>query len=108
MLRVVLRFVLSYFPSFIGVVPVHALKRLQHRVDFPWQSGAENMVRYSRRAGMQAARSPKTWEKAIADQNDISWPFGMSREYSLLGLDAVNQRHPTNQYQEKRDEIPFL
>jgi len=29
---------------------------------------------------MQAALSPKTWEKAVPDQNDIGWPFGMLRE----------------------------
>src|SRR6202035_1198364 len=32
----------------------------------------------------------------------------MLREYSLLSVDAVDQRHATNQYQEERDEIPFL
>src|SRR4029077_14961568 len=32
----------------------------------------------------------------------------MLRDYSLLSVDAVDQRHPTNQYQEERDEIPFL
>jgi hypothetical protein len=30
------------------------------------------------------------------------------RQYSLLGLDAVDQRHPTNQHQEESDGIPFL
>ena len=107
MLRVTF-IVLSYFPSFIGVVPVHALKRLQREVDFSWRSAAEKMVQYSRPAGMQAALSPKTWENAVADQSDISWPFGMLRDYSLLSVDAVNQRHPTNQHEEERNEIPFL
>ena len=107
MLRVTF-IVLSYFPSFIGVVPVHALKRLQREVDFSWRSAAEKMVQYSRPAGMQAALSPKTWEKAVADQNDVGWPFGMVREHSLLSVDAVDQRHPTNQYKEDRNEIPFL
>jgi len=57
---------------------------------------------------MQAALSPKTWEKAIADQTDIGWPFGMLRKYSLLSVDAADQRYPAYQHQEKRDEIPFL
>jgi hypothetical protein len=57
---------------------------------------------------MQAALSPETWEKAVADQNDIGWPFGMLREYSLFGVDAVGQRRPTDQHQEERNGIPFL
>jgi hypothetical protein len=52
--------------------------------------------------------SPDTGEKAVARQNYVSWPSGMLRDYSLLGVDAVDQRDPTNQYQEDRDEIPFL
>ena len=52
--------------------------------------------------------SPKTGEKAVGDQNDVGWPFGMLREYSLLGLDAVDQRRPTHQHQEERNGIPFL
>ena len=40
--------------------------------------------------------SPKTAEKAVAGQDDIGWPFGMLREYSLLGVDAVHKRHPTD------------
>ena len=32
----------------------------------------------------------------------------MLRQYSFLGLDAVDQRHPTNQHQEESDGIPFL
>jgi hypothetical protein len=55
-----------------------------------------------------SGRSPDTGEKAVAHQNRIGRPFGMLREHSLLSVDAVDQRHPTNQYQEERDEIPFL
>jgi len=32
----------------------------------------------------------------------------MYTEDSLLSADAIDQRHPTNQYQEERDKIPFL
>src|SRR6184192_2518213 len=32
----------------------------------------------------------------------------MLREHSLLSVDAVDQRHPTNQHQEKGYKIPFL
>jgi hypothetical protein len=56
----------------------------------------------------RTALSPKTREKAVADQDDIGWPFGMLREQSFLGLNAVNQRRPTNQHEEERDGIPFL
>jgi len=66
------------------------------------------MVPYGRPVDIRAALSPKTGEKAIADQDDIGWPLGMLREYSLLGVDAVDQRGPTNQHQEERDGIPFL
>ena len=52
--------------------------------------------------------SPNPGEKAVAHQNYVGWPLGMLREHSLLGVDAVDQGHPTNQYQEKRDKIPFL
>jgi hypothetical protein len=52
--------------------------------------------------------SPNTGEKAVAHQNYVGWPFRMLREYLLLSVDAVDQRHPTNQYQKERDEIPFL
>ena len=47
--------------------------------------------------------SPNTWEKAVADQTDVSGPFGMLRQYSLLGVDAVDERRPTDQHQEDRD-----
>ena len=70
--------------------------------------GSRKMVRYGRPAGKRAALSPKTREKAVADQDDVGWPFGMLREYSLLGVDAVDQRRPTDQHQEDRDGIPFL
>src|SRR5207248_7968075 len=56
----------------------------------------------------QAALSPKTGEKTVANQDDVGRPFGMLRENSLLGVDAVDQRRPTHQYQEERDRIPFL
>ena len=56
--------------------------------------GSKTVVRYGRPAGKRAALSPKTGEKAVADQDDIGWPFGMLREYSLLGVDAVDQRRP--------------
>src|SRR5262249_41484139 len=55
-----------------------------------------------------AARSPKTREKTVADRGDVGWPFGVLRDYSLLRVNAVNQRRPTDQHQEKRDEIPLL
>jgi hypothetical protein len=58
--------------------------------------GSKKMVRYGRPAGKRAALSPKTREKAVADQDDVGWPFGMLREYSLLGVDAVDQRRPTD------------
>jgi hypothetical protein len=77
------------------------------RVGLPWRS-AETVARYDRPAGMRAALSPETGEKAVADQGDVGWPFGMLREYSLLGVDAINERRPTDQYQEERDGIPFL
>jgi hypothetical protein len=32
----------------------------------------------------------------------------MLREHSLLGVDTVEERYPTNQYQDERDRIPFL
>src|SRR5207249_2415341 len=34
--------------------------------------------------------------QAVADQDDVGWPFGMLRDYSLLGVDAVDQRRPTD------------
>ena len=52
--------------------------------------------------------SPKTGKETIADQGDVGFPSGILRKYSLLGVDAVEQRRPTDQYQEKRNEIPFL
>jgi hypothetical protein len=42
--------------------------------------GSRKMVRYGRPAGMRAALSPKTGEKAVADQDDVGWPLGMLRE----------------------------
>ena len=70
--------------------------------------GSKKMVRYGRPAGKQAALSPKTREKAVADQDNVGWPFGMLREYSLLGMNAIDQRRPTDQHQEERNGIPFL
>src|SRR6266513_1856892 len=52
--------------------------------------------------------SPKAWEKAIAHQLDVGRPFGMLREHPFLGVDAVDQRGPTHQYEKERDGIPFL
>lgn len=52
--------------------------------------------RYSRPTAMQATLSPKTGEKAVPDQNDVRWPFGMLRNYSLLSVNAVDERRPTN------------
>jgi hypothetical protein len=60
------------------------------------------------RVPLLATLSPKTGEKAVPDQGDVGWPLGMLREYSLLGMDAVDQRRPTDEYEEERDEIPFL
>jgi hypothetical protein len=40
--------------------------------------------------------SPKAWEKAIAHQLDVSWPFSMVRKHSLLGANAVYQRRPAD------------
>ena len=57
---------------------------------------SRKMVRYGRPAGKRAALLPKTGEKAVADQDDVGWPFGMLRDYSLLGVDAVDQRRPTD------------
>lgn len=54
------------------------------------------------------ALSPKTGEKTITDQSNVGSPFRMLREDSLLGVDAVNQRRPTDQYEEERGGIPFL
>ncbi len=62
--------------------------------------GSKRIVRYGRPAGMRAALSPKTGEKAVADQDDVGWPFGMLRDYSLLGMNAVDQRRPTDQHQQ--------
>jgi len=42
--------------------------------------GSRKMVRYGRPAGKRAALLPKTGEKAVADQDDVGWPFGMLRE----------------------------
>ena len=70
--------------------------------------GSKKMVRYGRPAGKRAALLPKTREKAVADQGDVGWPLGMLRNYSLLGVDAVHQRRPTDQHQEERNGIPFL
>jgi hypothetical protein len=58
--------------------------------------GSKKIVRYGRPAAMRAALSPKTGEKAVADQDDVGWPLGMLREYLLLGVDAVDQRRPTD------------
>jgi hypothetical protein len=52
--------------------------------------------------------SPNTGEKAVTDRDYVGWPFDMLREHSLLSVNAVDQRNPTNQYQEERNEIPFL
>ena len=70
--------------------------------------GSAKMVRYCRLADMRAALSPNTGEKAVAHQGGVGWPFGMLRDYSLLGVDAVDQRRPTDQDQEERGKIPFL
>jgi hypothetical protein len=70
--------------------------------------GSKRIVRYGRPADIRAALSPKTGEKAVADQDDIGWPLGMLREYSLLGINAVDKRRPTDQHQEERNGIPFL
>jgi hypothetical protein len=125
-------------PSLIGIEPVHALENLQEYpvlskkrsgsflclerdVRNGWPSaqssapsrssvavGSKKMVRYGRPGGMRATLSPKTAKEAVADQVDIGWPFGMLRDYSLLRVDAVDQRRPTDQHQEERDGIPFL
>src|SRR5438552_4108623 len=42
--------------------------------------GSKTMVRYGRPGGKRAALSPKTREKAVADQDDVGRPFGMLRE----------------------------
>ena len=47
-------------------------------------------------------------EKAVVRHTYVGWPFGMLGEHSLLSVNAVDERHPTNQYQEDRNEIPFL
>jgi len=73
-----------------------------------WVKLLATIPHFGVRAGMRAALSPKTREKAVADQDDIGWPFGMLREQSFLGLNAVNQRRPTKQHEEERDGIPFL
>src|SRR6476659_2935314 len=57
---------------------------------------------------MQAALSPKTREKSVANLGEVGRPSGILRDYSLLGVDAVDERSPTNQYQEDSDEVPFL
>jgi len=62
--------------------------------------GSRKMVRRGRPGGMRTALSPKTREKAVADQDDVGWPFGMLRDYSLLGMNAVDQRRPTDQNQQ--------
>src|SRR5438093_7197846 len=56
----------------------------------------------------QAALSPNTGNEAVPGQGDVDWPFGMLREYPLLGVDAVDQRCPTDQYEKECNEIPFL
>src|SRR5439155_3196187 len=56
----------------------------------------------------QAALSPNTGNEAVPDRDDVDWPFGMLREYPLLGVDAVDQRCPTNQYEKDGNGIPFL
>src|SRR4029077_4813484 len=57
---------------------------------------------------MQAALSPKTREKPVANLGEVGRPSGILRDYSLLDLDAVDERRPANQHQEDSDEIPFL
>jgi hypothetical protein len=52
--------------------------------------------------------SPNTGEKAVAHRDHVDRPFGMLGEHSLLSVNAVDERHPTNQYQQERYEIPFL
>src|SRR5262245_64324016 len=57
---------------------------------------------------VRAVPSPKTGDKAIANNGDVGWPFGMFAEYQFFGVDAVDERLPTDQYQENGDKIPFL
>jgi hypothetical protein len=47
---------------------------------------------------VRAALSPKTGEKAVANQGDVGWPSGMLREYLLLGVNAIDERGPTDQH----------
>jgi hypothetical protein len=76
-----------------------------------WSSvavGSRKMVRYGRLTRTCTARLPKTGEKAVADRGDVGWPFGMLREYALLGVDAIHQGRPPGQHQKERDRIPLL
>src|SRR6476659_1796190 len=57
---------------------------------------------------MEAALSPKTGEKPVANLGEVGRPSRILRDYSLLGVDAVDERRPTDQHQEDSDEVPFL
>jgi hypothetical protein len=56
----------------------------------------------------RAAASPHAHEQAVANRRDIGWPLGISREYSLLGNNAVDHSRPTEQDQKQRSQIPYL
>src|SRR5262245_21113168 len=69
--------------------------------EFPYTSVA-------RKNGMQKGLSPNAGDDAVSDRGDVRFPFGVLREYSLFGMDAVDQRPPTDQHQKKCNKIPFL
>jgi hypothetical protein len=53
-------------------------------------------------------RLPEARDEAVAHVGDVVRPVGMSGEYSLFGMDAVEQGHPARRHQQQGREIPLL
>ena len=79
-----------------GFPKLHFPARPDHRIDQSVEPSAFNFL------------SPKTREKTVANLGEVGRPSSILRDYSLLGLDAVDERRPTDQHQEDSDEVPFL
>jgi hypothetical protein len=118
-LRVVFHIIGSFFPGLVGIVSFRALEILSvsgskifvvsnvfgtaglvPQGSAPSRSSVVVSSRgWSDTVDQQTCQRralPKAGQNAVAHSRYVGWPLGMLREYSLLGVDAVNQRRPTD------------